>query len=37
MEKFGFIVHPLTAKDFSRKFPVAKNWSDGFVDGIMKS
>lgn len=36
MEKFGFIVHPLTAKDFSRKFPVAKNWSDGFVEGIMK-
>lgn len=36
MEKFAFIVHPLTAKDFSRKFPVAKNWSDGFVEGIMK-
>lgn len=36
MEKFAFIVHPLTAKDFSRKFPVAKNWSDGFVEAIMK-
>jgi predicted amino acid dehydrogenase len=36
MEKFAFIVHPLTAKDFSRKFPITKNWSDGFVEGIMK-
>lgn len=36
MEKFAFIVHPLTAKDFSRKFPFAKSWPDGFVEGIMK-
>jgi len=36
MEKFAFIVHPLTAKDYSRKFPITKNWSDGFVEGIMK-
>ena len=36
MEKFAFIVHPLTAKDFSRKFPIASNWSDGFVESLMK-
>ncbi|EGO62660.1 shikimate 5-dehydrogenase [Acetonema longum] len=36
MEKFGFIVHPIVAKDFSRKFSFAKSWSDGFVEGIMK-
>lgn len=36
MEKFAFIVHPLTAKDFSRKFPITKNWSDDFVEGIIK-
>lgn len=36
MERFGFIVHPIVAKDFSRKFPFAKNWSDSFVEGIIK-
>ncbi len=36
MEKFAFIVHPLTAQDFSRKFPMARNWSDRFVEGLMK-
>ncbi len=36
MEKFAFIVHPITARDFCRKFPFAKNWSDGFIEGLMK-
>lgn len=36
MEKFAFIVHPITARDFSRKFSFAKNWSDGFVEAIIK-
>lgn len=36
MEKFAFIVHPITAQDFSRKFPFAKNWSDGFVEKVIK-
>lgn len=36
MERFAFIVHPLAAKDFSRKFSFTKNWSDGFVEGIIK-
>lgn len=36
MDKFAFIVHPLTARDFCRKFPFAQNWSDGFIEGIMK-
>ncbi|GBG57240.1 shikimate 5-dehydrogenase [Sporomusaceae bacterium FL31] len=36
MERFAFILHPLTAKDFARKFPIAQNCSDGFLEGIMK-
>lgn len=36
MEKFAFIIHPLTASDFSRKFPFAKNWPDSLVEGILK-
>lgn len=36
MEKFAFIVHPLTAKDFGRKFSFTKNWSDGFIEGLIK-
>ncbi|MBP2655841.1 MAG: hemA 2 [Firmicutes bacterium] len=36
MDNFAFVVHPLTAKDFSRKFSFAKGWSDGFVEGIMR-
>lgn len=36
MEKFAFIVHPLAAKDFSRKFSFTKNWSDGIIEGIIK-
>ncbi len=36
MERFAFIVHPIVAKDFARKFPFARNWSDGFVEGIIK-
>jgi predicted amino acid dehydrogenase len=24
------------AQDFSRKFPFARNWSDGFIEGILK-
>ncbi len=36
MQKFAFVVHPLEAKDFSRKFAFAKNWPDGLVEGIIK-
>lgn len=36
MQPFAFIVHPLTARDFCRKFSFAQNWSDGFIEGIMK-
>lgn len=36
MDRFAFIVHPLTAKDFSRKVAFTKNWSDGFVEGVIK-
>lgn len=30
------MVHPITARDFCRKFPFSQNWSDGFIEGIMK-
>ncbi len=36
MDRFAFIIHPLVAKDFARKFPFAKNWRDGFIEGIIK-
>ena len=36
MEKFAFIVHPLTARDFCRKFSFAERWSDGFIETITK-
>ena len=36
MEKFAFVLHPLIAKDVSRKFPFTKNWSDGLVEGVLK-
>ncbi len=36
MDRFAFIIHPLTARDFCRKFPFAHNWSDGFIERIMK-
>lgn len=36
MEKFAFIVHPLTAQDFSRKFPIASNWPDRLIEGLLK-
>lgn len=36
MEKFAFIIHPLTASDFSRKFPFAKHWPDRLVETILK-
>ncbi|BBB91307.1 MAG TPA: NAD(P)H-binding protein [Methylomusa anaerophila] len=36
MEKFAFIIHPLEAKDFGRKFSFAKNWPDSFVETVIK-
>ena len=36
MEKFAFVLHPLIAKDVSRKFPFTKNWSDGLIEGVLK-
>ncbi|WP_425059761.1 Aminotransferase PigE [Sporomusa carbonis] len=36
MQKFAFIVHPLEAKDFSRKFSFTQNWPDSLVEGIIK-
>lgn len=36
MDKFAFVVHPFTARDVCRKFPFTKNWSDGFIEGLLK-
>ncbi len=36
MDKFAFVVHPLTARDVCRKFPFTKNWSDGFIEGLIR-
>jgi predicted amino acid dehydrogenase len=36
LEKFAFIVHPLSAKDVSRKFSFAKNWSDVWIERLIK-
>lgn len=36
VDNFAFIIHPLTAKDFARKFPFTKYWSDEFIEGVIK-
>jgi len=36
VEKFAFVLHPLIAKDVSRKFPFTKNWPDALVEGVLK-
>ena len=36
MEKFAFIIHPLDAKDVTRKFDFTKNLPDFVVEGILR-
>jgi predicted amino acid dehydrogenase len=36
LEKFAFIVHPLVASDFSRKFSFTKHLPDNLIEGIIK-
>ncbi|WP_018249539.1 SDR family NAD(P)-dependent oxidoreductase [Orenia marismortui] len=36
MNKFGFIIHPLTIKDIARKFPVSKFFSDDLMKKVIK-
>ncbi len=36
MDKFAFVVHPLTARDVCRKFPFTKNWSDSLIEGLLR-
>ncbi|MGL5514938.1 MAG: shikimate dehydrogenase [Sporomusa sp.] len=36
MQKFAFVVHPLEAKDVSRKFSFTHNWPEGLVEGVIK-
>jgi len=36
MESFGFIVHPFSAKDIARKFPIAKQLPEGLLETAIK-
>ncbi|WP_027339576.1 saccharopine dehydrogenase NADP-binding domain-containing protein [Halonatronum saccharophilum] len=36
MEKFGFIIHPLVAKDIERKLPFAKMFSESMIERVIK-
>jgi fatty aldehyde-generating acyl-ACP reductase len=36
MEKFGFIIHPFTAKDVARKFSFTKQLPDGLIEAALK-
>jgi predicted amino acid dehydrogenase len=36
LDNFAFVVHPLTAKDFSRKVSFTKNWPDHIIENIIK-
>lgn len=36
MQKFAFVVHPLEASDFGRKFSFTRNWPDRLIEGIIK-
>ncbi|WP_346353646.1 polysaccharide biosynthesis protein [Azotosporobacter soli] len=36
MEKFAFILHPLAAKDFGRKFSICQRLPDGVIEGIIR-
>lgn len=36
MDKFAFLVHPLTAQDVSRKFSFTKNWPDHWVETVLR-
>lgn len=36
MQRFGFIVHPLIAKDLARKFPLARHCSDQVIERLIR-
>lgn len=36
MERFAFVIHPLDAKDFARKFPFTRFFPDRVVEGVLK-
>lgn len=36
MERFAFIIHPLTPKDFARKFPLAAKLPERITEGILR-
>lgn len=35
MTRFAFIIHPLQAKDFARRYPILKFMSDGFIEKLL--
>lgn len=36
MTRFGFVIHPLSAKDVARKYPIAKFIPDGVVESMIR-
>ncbi|MEP6756711.1 MAG: shikimate dehydrogenase [Chthonomonadales bacterium] len=36
MEKFAFIIHPITARDVARKYPIAKLFPDRLIEAVIK-
>lgn len=36
MEKFGFVLHPLSAIDLARKFPITQNLPERLIERILK-
>lgn len=36
MTRFGFIVHPLTARDMARKYPIANFMPDAVIEQVMR-
>ena len=36
MEKFAFIIHPITAQDVARKYPIARFFPDSLIEAVIK-
>lgn len=36
MQRFAFIIHPLTVRDFSRKFPIVEKLPERWVEGLFR-
>ena len=36
MERFAFIIHPITARDVARRYPIAKLFPDRLIEAVIK-